>query len=81
MTARASLPTKTRQRLDPATKAQAALDVAKRKLTALDKATDRAKTAHAELQAQRPALAAEVDYLAEHPALKAVAPPAADGSP
>jgi len=73
--------TKTRQRLAPATKAQAALDVAKRKLFVLDKAIDLAKTAHRELEAQRPALATEVDYLAEHPALKAVSPPPADGSP
>lgn len=59
-----------RQRIDPATKAQAALDVGKRKLAALDVAIAKAEAAMADLKAQRPRLATEVDYLADHPALK-----------
>lgn len=58
-----------RQRLDPAAKAQAALDVAVRKLAALDARIGVAKFTLTALVEQRPVLCREVDYLADHPAL------------
>lgn len=59
-----------RARIDPATKAQAALDVRVRKLATLDLAIIKARAVLTGLMEQRPLLADEVDYLADHPALK-----------
>lgn len=62
----------TRQRINPAVKAQAALDIADRKLVNLDKRIAQAKEALSELQSERPALLAARDYAAANPALPTV---------
>lgn len=71
----------TRQKVDPATRAQAALDVAVRKLDRHDAAEVKAVDALAVLRQQRAALAADADYAAQHPALRAPDEPADNDEP